>query len=276
MWTLHVIALVVFALLTVGLFTRVVSILAWLFTVSYAHRVMPAALFGLDDINAMLAMYLMVGPAGAAYSLDSWLAHRRSRSGEGRGGQGIANSGSQAPPKNSPPSQGGVGGGSSLEWRSTRASSITANIAIRLMQIHLCIIYLFSGLGKAMGDTWWDGSAMWLAVANYEYQSIDLTWLAGYPELLSLLAHVTVAWELSYPALVWPRLTRPLVVAMSVPIHLGIALFLGMMTFGLAMMIANLAFVSPRVVRAVMERRLGPEHDESRAGQGSPGQGSRR
>jgi hypothetical protein len=132
------------------------------------------------------------------------------------------------------------------------------------MQVHLCIIYLFSGLGKAMGETWWDGSAMWLAVANYEYQSIDLTRLARWPELLSLLAHVTVAWELSYPALVWPRLTRPLVVAMSVPIHLGIALFLGMMTFGLAMIIANLAFVSPWVVRGALNRT--PQ--QGRAGEG--------
>jgi hypothetical protein len=244
MWAAHITALLVFALLTVGLFTRVVSILAWLFTVSYAHRVMPAALFGLDDINAMLAMYLMVGPAGAVYSLDAWWASRRSRAGEGRAGQGAlareAEPREQSVPRPS---------------RGTREKpSIGANIAIRLMQVHLCIIYLFSGLGKAMGESWWDGSAMWLAVANYEYQSIDLTWLASSPELLSLLAHATVAWELSYPALVWPRLTRPLVVAMSVPIHLGIALFLGMMTFGLAMIIANLAFVAPWVVRAVVNR----------------------
>ncbi|MEX2141554.1 MAG: HTTM domain-containing protein [Pirellulales bacterium] len=219
MWVAHLAALVIFALFTVGLFTRVVSILAWLLTVSYAHRVMPAALFGLDDINVMLAMYLMIGPSGAAYSLDGWLAQRKGRAG-----------------------QGGT------------ASSVSVKVAIRLMQIHLCIIYLFSGLGKAMGETWWDGSAMWLAVANYEYQSIDLTWLADWPAILSLFAHVTVAWELSYPALVWPRLTRPLVVAMSVPIHLGIALFLGMMTFGLVMIIANLAFVSPGVVRTVLDR----------------------
>ena len=126
------------------------------------------------------------------------------------------------------------------------------------MQLHLCIIYLFSGLGKAMGETWWDGSAMWLAVANYEYQSIDLTWLADSPAILSLFAHITVGWELSDPALVWPRLTRPLVVAMSVPIHLGIALFLGMMTFGLAMIIANLAFVSPCVVRSVLSGKSAP------------------
>jgi hypothetical protein len=243
MWAAHIFALVVFALLTLGLFTRVVSILGWLLTVSYAHRVMPAALFGLDDINAMLAMYLMIGPSGAAYSLDRWLMLRK-----GRAGQGGAIPGSQALPGNRLLAR------LCLASSCRGAPSISANIAIRLMQLHLCVIYLFSGLGKATGETWWDGSAMWLAVANYEYQSIDLTWLADSPAILSLFAHITVAWELSYSALVWPRLTRPLVVAMSIPIHLGIALFLGMMTFGLAMLIANLAFVSPRVVQAMVRR----------------------
>jgi hypothetical protein len=156
MWTAHIAALVIFALLTVGLFTRAVSILAWLLTVSYAHRVMPAALFGLDDINVMLAMYLMIGPSGAAYSLDRWLTRRKGRAGEER-----ALSGSQARPKTPPPSQvedppwrRGVGGGSGIDMpRRQIAPSVTANVAIRLMQIHLCIIYLFSGLGKAMGET---------------------------------------------------------------------------------------------------------------------------
>src|SRR5690606_7037393 len=67
--------------------------------------------------------------------------------------------------------------------------------------------------------------------------------------------HVTVVWEVSYPALVWPRLTRPLVVALAVPLHLGIAFFLGMITFGTVMLFANLAFVSPWIVRAVIDRR---------------------
>jgi hypothetical protein len=40
---------------------------------------------------------------------------------------------------------------------------------------------------------------------------------------------------------------------------LGIALFLGMMTFGLVMIIANLAFVSPWVVRAVIDRNTANE-----------------
>ncbi len=43
--------------------------------------------------------------------------------------------------------------------------------------------------------------------------------------------------------------------AMAVPLHLGIGIFLGMMTFGLVMLIANLAFVEPRYVRAIIDRR---------------------
>lgn len=231
LWTVHVVALVVFALLTLGLFTRVVSILAFLITVSYTNRAW-FALFGLDDINAMLAMYLMIGPSGEAFSLDRWLARRQGRAGETR-------------------------------------TSVTANIAIRLMQVHMCVIYLFSALGKMMGESWWDGTAIWGAIGNLEYQSIDMTWLAHWPLWGAVMTHTTVAWELSYPVLVWPRLTRPLVLAMAVPLHLGIALFLGMMTFGLVMLIANLAFVSPWVVRAMLDRSASGEPLQAdRAGEG--------
>ena len=36
-----------------------------------------AAYFGLDRINCLLAMYLMLGPCGARYSLDAWRRRRR-------------------------------------------------------------------------------------------------------------------------------------------------------------------------------------------------------
>jgi hypothetical protein len=37
---------------------------------------------------------------------------------------------------------------------------------------------------------------------------------------------------------------------MAIAVHGGIALFLGMITFGLAMIFANLAFLKPETVRA--------------------------
>ncbi|NOY30592.1 MAG: HTTM domain-containing protein, partial [Planctomycetes bacterium] len=121
--------------------------------------------------------------------------------------------------------------------------------AIRLIQLHLCVIYLFSGLAKLLGENWQAGSAVWWSLANLEYQSIDMTWLAGWPVLVALATHFTVFWELFYCCLVWNRFSRPLVLWAAVAIHSGIALFMGMITFGLAMLIANASFLQPATIR---------------------------
>lgn len=219
LWTVHIAALVAFAMLTVGLFTRVAAVAAWIAASSYLGRIM-GGWFGLDLINVMLAMYLMIGPSGQAYSLDRWLAQRKA--------------GQPLPPA---------------------APSVSANIAIRLIQLHMCVIYLFAGMAKLQGAAWWDGTAMWIALGNYEYQSLDMTWLAHWPQVINLLTQVTIFWEVYYCALIWPRTLRPFMLALAVPLHLGIAICLGMITFGLIMLVGNLAFVSPRLIRAIVEWR---------------------
>ncbi len=236
LWGLHLAALGIFALLVVGFFSRTVAFLSWLLAISYVQR-NPQAMFGLDGINTMLAMYLWIGPCGACYSVDAWLKQRKEQNqiGQSQAGQGRA--------------------GESTAVRPIELS-ITANIAIRLIQCHMCLIYLFSALGKLQGQTWWDGTAIWLAVANREYQSWDATWLATWPLLGSAITHVTVLWELTYPVLVWPRLWRPLVLAIAVGVHLGIGLWMGMMSFGLAMIVGNMAFVESDYVRTLLDRRV--------------------
>lgn len=216
MWAVHIVALVVFFLLTIGLFSRTMALLGFLFAVSYANRITPGAYFGLDKVNCMLAMYLMLGPCGARYSVDRlWRL---------RGGG----------PTEVPPSS-------------------FANLAIRMIQVHMCVIYLFSGIGKLQGEPWVLGEASWMSFAMLEYQSIDMTWTARWPLMLNFITHLTVFWELSYCALVWPRLTRPWVLLMAVLVHGGIVLFLGMPTFGLVMLIGNMAFVSPKTVRKAFD-----------------------
>ena len=173
-------------------------------------------MFGLDQINSFLTLYLAVGPCGAMFSVDHW---RRTR----RAGK-----------------------------PSLISSSTTACIATRLIQVHLCIVYLFAGLGKLLGEAWWNGTALWGAFASYEYQTIDMTFLAHASWLVNLMTLTALAWEVSYAFLVWPRLTRPILVLMSIPVHLGIGLCMGMMTFGLIMIYANLSFVSPAFTRRVV------------------------
>ena len=56
----------------------------------------------------------------------------------------------------------------------------------------MCVIYFFAGARKLSGTTWWDGTAMWLSLANYEYQTIDMTWLAYWPLTVAFLTNLTV------------------------------------------------------------------------------------
>jgi hypothetical protein len=172
----------------------------------------PLNTFGLDDTLGMLLVSLAVGPSGARLSLDARLL-----GGQGRG-----------------------------------APSVRANVALRLLQVHLCVVYFFSGCGKLFGASWWEGTALWGAAANAQYRTLDLTWLARHPLAVNAITLVTLFWEVAYAALVWPRLTRPVFLAMAVAVHLGIGLAMGMMEFGLAMIVANLAFVPVNAWRQIL------------------------
>ncbi|MGD9853529.1 MAG: HTTM domain-containing protein [Planctomycetaceae bacterium] len=230
-YPVHLLCVGLLGLFAVGLFTRVTSLLALVIVISYANRV-PTALFGLDQINGLLTFYLALGPSGAAYSLDARL-RQRSRPSDGD------------VPKQPAPGLGFDAVG----------PSIHANIATRLVQVHMCVIYFFAGVSKLQGLAWWDGMAMWLAFSNQEYQTLDMLWLAKYPMAIHALTHFTIFWEVSYCVFVWVRVLRPLVLLFAVLLHAGIGLCMGMWTFALIMMIGNLAFVPPHVVRRLMSRR---------------------
>jgi predicted DCC family thiol-disulfide oxidoreductase YuxK len=133
---------------------------------------------------------------------------------------------------------------------------VSANLALRLIQLHLVLIYGTAGLLKLQGPAWWSGMAIWGTLACREFSVLDFTWLAGWPYALNVLTHTALAIELSYGILIWVRVLRPLVIAAAVALHLGIALNApGLAEFGLAMIAANLAFASPRWLRSLAAGR---------------------
>ncbi|WP_442507594.1 HTTM domain-containing protein [Novipirellula sp. SH528] len=219
LWLHHGATLLITAAFAIGFMTRVTAPAAWFLQIMYIHR-LTGTLFGLDQIVTYMAMYLMLTPSGSCFSVDAWLRERFS---ERR--------------KSS----------RKLAWLlPENRASIATNVGTRLLQLHLCVIYLFGGLAKARGELWWDGTAVWFAVANYEYQSMNMIWIGNYPRIFSALTHLTLFWEVFYCALVWPRITRPIVIAIAVLVHGGIAVSLGMVTFGFMMIVANCIFIEPK------------------------------
>jgi Vitamin K-dependent gamma-carboxylase len=214
-WVAYFLSMTVLFWFTIGLWTRFSSILSVVVVISFAHRV-PEALFGLDKLIGMLALYLAIGPSGKALSVDSWLARRRKKD-----------------PHPVPP-------------------CVTANFAIRLIQVHMCIVYFFAGASKLQGAAWWNGQAMWMAFGNLEYQSVDMTWTAWHPWSVELLSHFTVLFELSFCALIWVPVLRPLVLAAAVVLHFGVGATMGLWTFSLAMLIGCASFLPAQGVASLL------------------------
>ena len=90
-WCVHGIGLVIIALFTCGIWSRVTAVLTAALVVSYANRA-TGALFGLDQIMGFLCLYLAIGNSGGAYSVDRWLSKRRNRKQE-TGNAGVERAG---------------------------------------------------------------------------------------------------------------------------------------------------------------------------------------
>lgn len=216
-WDIHGLFLAAAACLTLGFSSRIASVLVWAGHLSHMNRGIVTN-YGMDTILAMLTLYLMLSPCGAALSLDQWRKRRRT-----------GNTGAAPQP------------------------GIAANVVLRLLQFHLCLIYLFSGLSKLSGGTWWNGTAVYTALMIPEATLLDMGWIARHDWLWMPLSNAgslaTLAVELGFPILVWNRRLRPLVLACVIAMQVAFGFLLGLGAFQAAMFAALVAFLPPKALR---------------------------
>jgi hypothetical protein len=137
--------------------------------------------------------------------------------------------------------------GHALSWdqaagRVTAAPTFAAWLALRVLQVHVCIIYTAAGVEKALGEQWWNGEAIWRAVMGAPFDSpLDCTFLATVPWLARVACWMTLLLEASVLAFVWhPKLRRLWLVGI-VGMHLGIGVMLGLWTFSATMIVFDIA-----------------------------------
>jgi predicted DCC family thiol-disulfide oxidoreductase YuxK len=229
--------LAILALFAAGWSSRITAVLSWIIVVSTVRRV-PNALFGFDQILSLLTLYLAAtGASGQAVSLDRFIRRYQQA-------RRIARI---------PASKRGPGLTILPEDPSVPRPTVAANLGLRLIQLHLVLIYGMAGLAKLQGPSWWNGMAIWGTLTAGEFVSFNFTALATWPLILNLLTHGSLLLELSYPILIWVRIARPLMLAGAVLLHLGIAVMSpGLAEFGLAMLAGNLAFVSGTWLRTLV------------------------
>jgi len=226
LWAVQLAGTVILILFTVGLWTRVTSILALIVTLAYIYRA-PMLTGPFEPVLTMLLVYLCIGPAGRALSVDHWLRLRKGLD--------------AAKPARDPAGQG-------------VDRCFSATIAIRLIQIHVCVIYLMMAISKLAepGETWWQGDAVWWLLAKPESRLVDLTWLAWHPYVINAWSHLILLSELIFPLLVFNRLARPLVLTLATLVWVSLAVITGMIPFCWTMILAGLAFIPASTLRVTL------------------------
>jgi hypothetical protein len=113
----------------------------------------------------------------------------------------------------------------------------------KVIQLHICLIYFANGISKISGHSWQDGSGLWDAINQPQFQSL-LTSLLRKVFTTDYIAAI-VSWaiiiiEISYPFVIWIKDINKAVLLMILLLHISIALVLGLWLFAFVMIVFNM------------------------------------
>jgi Vitamin K-dependent gamma-carboxylase len=120
----------------------------------------------------------------------------------------------------------------------------------RVLQLHLCLIYFFSGLTKCLGTGWWDGSSVWRALIRPPFNIVDPELVVKWKYLLPVAGICVWVLELGYPFGIWSSRTRIFWLIGICALHAAIGLTMGMYLFAWVMIVLNIAAFAPDLIAA--------------------------
>ena len=215
----YLLFLLLLLLMALGMANRLLAAIAFVLHLVFLQR-NPSIAFGADLIATFWLFYLMLSQSHKQVKWLNYFLHKR---------KGL------------------------VSERVEKADGLNT-VAFRFIQIQLCIIYMFSGLEKLRGASWWEGTAIWEALSFYDFTFIDFSFLLSLPLLSAVIVSFTVLFEIYFPVLVWlPKIRTPLLIA-GVLLHLGIAICLNIYFFSFIMLSAYVVFISPTTLRKFLNK----------------------
>ena len=212
-YVFHAVFLFCCAAFTLGWRTTYVKWFVLAGQISFFNRNL-AVPYGVDIILDCLLYILCFAPIGRAMSLDRLRAVRAAKRDD--------------PAATLPP-----------------YSSAWAGACIRLMQIQMAVLFLYSALSKR-GEDWWNGDAVWYVLTTNEfYNPTLLDLLARHYWLVNAATYATILIEVAYPFLIWQRRTRPYMLAAAVFLHLQFFFLLKLYYFSFVMIMGHMSFIRP-------------------------------
>jgi hypothetical protein len=182
--TVYWASIAVLVLFTLGVWTRLTSVLAWVIVVSFTIN--PAIEYDADAFLVLFAFYLMVGYLFLGQAERGQSIWRRL-----------------------------LGSSDTLFLgRPGAAPSVAANAAVRLWQVHFAFVILASGLHKLQFGDWWGGAALWYplypaGIATIKEAREHVGDARSFLIAISFGAYAILAWQLAFPLFAW-RQRRPI------------------------------------------------------------------
>lgn len=197
---------IIFAILfIVGYKGRVISIINYILTMSFIQQGFLLTDGG-DNLMYLLLFYLLFANTTAYYSLDAVNNKKR---------KGIN--------------------------RKCELQNIFTNFAIYACIVQICILYFISGLYQVSGNMWSNGTALYYIAQVDSFSNPYLTKLFLNNEyLMVFITYSSILVKLAFPFLIINKKTKYFAVISIIIFHLGIGIFMGLVTFSLTMIIAEL------------------------------------
>jgi hypothetical protein len=190
-----------------------------------------------DNIFRILLLYLCFADLGGRWSLD---ARRRARQ--------LARDGVVRPlgPLGSPRANAAA----------VQIGTLLHNFAVIMAGAQICMIYVASGLYKAQGARWQDGTAIYYPMQLSHYR--PWPWLADLlvqnPLMVTVVTYFSVFIQLFFPLMLLQRWTRVLAICGVLAMHTGIAVAMGLPFFSLFIMAGDCLFVRDATFAAIWRR----------------------
>lgn len=117
------------------------------------------------------------------------------------------------------------------------------NLGVISVIIQVCIVYFFAALAKLEDSQWLNGTALEV-ISKVEYFSLPfiVNESSNFTGILKLLNYIVLFYQLSFPIMVWFKKIKIPFLIIGVLMHLYIAFVMGLMSFGVIMIISYIYF----------------------------------
>ncbi len=211
--------LVAIMALTVGLKTRISTVLVFLGLISLSNRNFFVDNSG-DNLLRINLFFLMFAPAGAAFSVDRWISRKK----------GLA----------------------------TEKLEPVSPWAQRLLQLQLSYLYFETAWTKVPGMSWQDGTAIYYALNYVEIRRIDVTGFFDSLWKIHFATYATLVLEFAAAFAIWIRRVRYPVLFAAMGLHLMFNFIMQFPVFQYVMVASLVNFIYPEDIEKFIARLRRP------------------